>query len=363
MRIRRRAAGITGSVLALTLLQATFFAAVAAADVNNANHPDYWEALYPDAVECYYHTGDSAHGSIVTDDAGDEAVQLNVFQDAWPGDHWEVLIVKGGAEDVGDGRGNAVYDHPAAGTSYYPPLNGGEQQPDVSHWIVCKGEDTNVDPDPDPVQATLLVKKVVVDDPDEEGSEFDFVETNSKAAEDEDFDLEDGDVEDFTYLLDDETDTVTVGVVEEAAGEGWSTSVTCYEGNEQGAVVYGPAGLVEGLVLGAGEEVLCVFTNTHTASTPTPTPTPTPTNTPPVDSTVVEAIAYDHVPEVGAEVLGVVISNEPPEVAAAELPFTGFESGNYATAGLAAAMAGALLLAMARRRGRHERIEGLLSRF
>lgn len=358
MRVRRRAAGITGSVLALTLLQASFFAAAAAADVDDPNHPDYWEALYPGAVECYYHTGDSAHGSIVTDDAGDEAVQLNVFQDAWPGDHWEVLIVKGGAEDVGDGRGNAVYEHPTAGTSYYPPLNGGEQQPDVSHWIVCKG--ATADPGPHPVEAKLLVKKVVVDDPDEEGSEFDFVETNSKAAEDEDFDLEDGDVEDFTYLLDDETDTVTVGVVEEAAGEGWSTSVTCYQGNEQGAVVYGPAGLVEGLVLGAGEEVLCVFTNTHT--TPAVVVTDPPPPTPPVESTVVEAIVYDHVPEVGAEVLGVSISSEPAEVAAAELPFTGFESGRFASAGLAAAAAGGLLLMVGRRRGRHERAAGLLPR-
>lgn len=107
---------------------------------DNPNHPDYWEALYPDAVACYKYDPpekQNAHGSL-TD--GGKSVTLNEFQQAWPGDRWEVLIVNGGAEDVGHGKGNEVYELPEAGKAYFPPLNNGGEQPNVSHWIVCKGE-------------------------------------------------------------------------------------------------------------------------------------------------------------------------------------------------------------------------------
>jgi len=104
---------------------------------DNTNNPAYWEALYTShQASCYTHTGNSDHGVLTGDGNG---VILNTFNQSWPGDHWEVLIVKGGSVDYGDGPGNKVYPHPSAGTAYYAPLNNGGQQAAVSHWIVCKG--------------------------------------------------------------------------------------------------------------------------------------------------------------------------------------------------------------------------------
>ncbi len=115
----------------------------AQADSHTPNQPGYWEDLYPNAVACYkYGANDSnAHGS-----SDGEAVTLNPYKDSWPGDHWEVLIVKGGSEGE-DGAGNAIYEHPQAGVKYYPPKNSGDQLAEVSHWIVCKGEDPQEEPD------------------------------------------------------------------------------------------------------------------------------------------------------------------------------------------------------------------------
>jgi len=106
--------------------------------VDNTNEASYWNDKFPHPAVCYKHNpGEStAHGAITN---GGTAVTLNTFNPAWPGDHWEALIVKGGSVDSGWGPGNAVYIHPSAGTPYFAPLNAGGQQSSVSHWIVCKG--------------------------------------------------------------------------------------------------------------------------------------------------------------------------------------------------------------------------------
>lgn len=104
----------------------------------NPNTTEYWQAKYPNAVACYYHESNGgSHGSVV-----DGAVVLGEYGSDWPGDRWEVLIVKGGSNG-GDGNGNMVYELPQAGlkNTYYPPTNPNNGKPfGVSHWIVCKGE-------------------------------------------------------------------------------------------------------------------------------------------------------------------------------------------------------------------------------
>ncbi|WP_084075229.1 hypothetical protein [Demequina sp. NBRC 110052] len=96
----------------------------------NPNHPDYWEVEYPGAT-CY--KDDSTYGDVKTDGDGKTYVELK-------GDYDYVsLIVKGGSSG-GDGNGNAIFDDPVVGEAYYPPLNNGDQQAGVSHWIVCIGD-------------------------------------------------------------------------------------------------------------------------------------------------------------------------------------------------------------------------------
>ena len=69
------------------------------------------------------------HGSI-TDGL---TVTLNPYGASWPGDHWELLVIKGGSVS------NNVIVHPTAGVAYASPLNSSGNQANVSHWIVCKG--------------------------------------------------------------------------------------------------------------------------------------------------------------------------------------------------------------------------------
>ena len=140
--LRRRIIAVV-TTLALALGMSVGGAGTAFADHNqghtnnqqNPNHQDYWKAKYPHAVECYKHSRSGGdHGT--TRNGG---VELNTFVQSWPGDRWEVLIVKGGSSG-GDGNGNAVYDRPNAGQTYFAPINPNNNKPyDVSHWIVCKG--------------------------------------------------------------------------------------------------------------------------------------------------------------------------------------------------------------------------------
>ncbi len=98
------------------------------------NTPEYWESYFPHAIKCYKYrgSGSNIHGS-VTDNG--YTVTLNPYQNGWPGDHWEGLVIKAGAKGGDDGNGNAIYEHPSAGVAYSAP-DGKE----VSHWIVCKGK-------------------------------------------------------------------------------------------------------------------------------------------------------------------------------------------------------------------------------
>jgi hypothetical protein len=109
------------------------FAPAASADQEpDRNKEGFWEDQFEHPADCFKHDkGDqTVHGSI-TD--GGYTVTLNVFNQSWPGDHWEALIVKAGSSG-GDGYGNMIYHHPTAGVAY--PAPDGKL---VSHWIVCKG--------------------------------------------------------------------------------------------------------------------------------------------------------------------------------------------------------------------------------
>ena len=106
---------------------------------SNPNDAAYWEARAGHDAKCYKHdpaTNGGSHGYL-TDDG--KAVTLNPFDPSWPGDHWELLVVKSGSNDIGHGPGNAVYVHPQAGIPYFGPANGSGDIGAVSHWIVCKG--------------------------------------------------------------------------------------------------------------------------------------------------------------------------------------------------------------------------------
>ncbi|RZS56282.1 hypothetical protein EV141_1739 [Microcella putealis] len=127
--LRRKILAVV-TTLALALGMSVGGAATAFANPNNGsemNQASYWKNLYPHAVECYKHTASGGeHGGL-----SGGGVKLNTFKQSWPGDRWEVLIVKGGN---GDNFGNAVYEFPTAGTVYKTPTGQA-----VSHWIVCKG--------------------------------------------------------------------------------------------------------------------------------------------------------------------------------------------------------------------------------
>ena len=98
---------------------------------SETNHTDYWEEEYPNAVACYSSEGNTDHGRI-TDDG--KTVTLNEYDSSWPGDHWEVLVIKAGS------LWNSVIENPEPGVAYASPPNDGGKQANVSHWIVCKGE-------------------------------------------------------------------------------------------------------------------------------------------------------------------------------------------------------------------------------
>jgi hypothetical protein len=146
--MRNRLLAIVG--FALLLL---FFAPAQASSTptpTNTNDTPYWALQLETAgytnISCYKYgaTGTNDHGGVYTVDDeedpndGKTYVELNEFQDSWPGDQWVLLIVKGGSTG-GDGNGNAVYFEPDHGVPYFAPINSGGQQADVSHWIVCKG--------------------------------------------------------------------------------------------------------------------------------------------------------------------------------------------------------------------------------
>lgn len=157
---------LAGAVLAASLVVAPLVTAGASATTEligtvgtmetaspEANSPKYWEARYADhKADCYNSTGDSGHGRL-TD--GKKTVTLYPYQDSWPGDHWEVLVVKAG-------NTNNVIHHPVAGVAYASPLNSGGKQAEVSHWIVCKGT-TPVVPPAQPAATVTSVESSSLD--------------------------------------------------------------------------------------------------------------------------------------------------------------------------------------------------------
>jgi len=136
---RRILAGATTLVIGLGLAVGGLAPATASGgngsnDSDKSNSTSYWLKQYPNADSCYKHEGrdmSNAHGTRTN---GKKAITLNEFGSSWPGDRWEVLIVKAGSTGGTDGKGNAVYELPDAGVAYFAPNN-----KEVSHWIVCKG--------------------------------------------------------------------------------------------------------------------------------------------------------------------------------------------------------------------------------
>ena len=334
---QRRVAGATALMILLYLLQVVFFATPSQADSHSPNDPGYWLAEYPNSIACYKYTGDSAHGTLVDD--GD-AVELAVHQDDWIGDHWEVLIVKGGADGGGDdGNGNAVYEHPDAGVAYYPPLNDGDQDPAVSHWIVCKGYDYDVDGTPSfdiaacDEQGLTSVKFTV-----QPTTEVAIVGVSASESDpafqpgDHELDLAPGT---YTWILFSPLDS---GIERERGTftvDECDTTTTTTDGSTTTTTDGSSTTTTDG---------------SSTTTTAGVAPTTIVTETAPTTTT----LPFDSLPEQldESEVLGTTITTAPPtapeEVSADTLPFTGSESGDVVRFALLAVIAGALMLAAVR---------------
>ncbi|MEX1005688.1 MAG: hypothetical protein WD156_09990 [Acidimicrobiia bacterium] len=325
--VRRRVAGATALMTLLYLLQ-LLLASPSQADTHSPNDVGYWMERYPDAISCYKYTGSSAHGTLVDDG---KAVELAVHQDDWIGDHWEVLVVNGGADDGGDdGNGNAVEKHPDAGVAYYPPVNDGDQGPSVSHWIVCKGYDYDID-------GTPVFDIAACDEQGLTSVRFTVAETTEVVivgvtASDSDPAFQPGDHE-----LDLAPGTYT-----------W--------------ILFSP--LDSGMERGKGTFTVdeCDKTTTTTEGTTTTTEGTTTTTLNVAPTTIVTQTApsttttlpFDSLPEQEdqSEVLGTTITTgaetAPEEVSADTLPFTGSESGDAVRLAVLALFAGGLLLAAVR---------------
>jgi hypothetical protein len=103
---------------------------------SGSNGASYWENYGPHPAQCFKH--DFSVGSVAHGSSNGTSVTLNPFDPSWPGDHWELLVIKGGSDQ--NGGGDNVIVHPSAGVAYFPPLNPQSGTTfGVSHWIVCKG--------------------------------------------------------------------------------------------------------------------------------------------------------------------------------------------------------------------------------
>lgn len=133
MRNIRRAVAVIGAALLIAFAGASPAAAYPSG--SDANHPSSWEDQFEHPAQCYKHEAgsNSAHGYY----ASAKVYVLNPFQQAWPGDHWEAIIVKAG-------QANDVFVHPQPGN--YSALSG----KNISHVIVCKGTTPEVTPSPSP---------------------------------------------------------------------------------------------------------------------------------------------------------------------------------------------------------------------
>ncbi len=95
----------------------------------SAATPDEWEQTTAHPSACYQHGPfeQNQHGN-----ADDTTVVLHEFNQSWPGDHWELLVINSTAGS--NGTADTVIDHPQAGVDYIGD-NGGT----INYWIVCKG--------------------------------------------------------------------------------------------------------------------------------------------------------------------------------------------------------------------------------
>ena len=194
---------------------------------------------------------------------------------------------------------------------------------------------------PDEYSGRLTVQKVVAAGVEE--SVFSFTEDHGQVTPTA-FNLRDGDTKTFLFDFEEEADTVTVDVTEADPGSGWSTSVVCHDLTQEAeTVVFGPqTGLTaDEIIVGTGDDILCVFTNRFTSSSSIVTTTEAPTTTTEARTTTTPATTVTSV--TGGSVLGTTIT-APPEVAADTLPFTGAEARGSVTVGLLALLAGASML-------------------
>lgn len=120
----RKLAVIIGlAVLTVLGIQNTTFA-------TDENQASFWNNKGAHTAQCFKHEANShgnssnAHGS-----SNGSTVTLNTFDQSWPGDHWELLVVKAGP-------GRNVYQHPSAGVAYSAPDN-----KKVSH---CTGRQSRI---------------------------------------------------------------------------------------------------------------------------------------------------------------------------------------------------------------------------
>ena len=352
---QRRVAGGTALIILMYLLQGALLTAPSQADTHSPDDPGYWLERYPDAVSCHKWLGDADHGTLVD---GGKAVELAVHADHWLGDHWEVLVVNGGAEDGGDGHGNAVYEHPDPGVAYYPPVDTEGVQPLVSHWIVCKGFDYDVEGGP-----TFDIGAC-----DERGltSVTFTVEAETEVtiggvpASDSEPAFQPGDHElhlspgTYTWILfspldsgiERETGSFTVDECDTTSTTEGSTSTTLATTSTTQATT--PTTLGSTTTTQDTTPTTLASATTQVTTPPTTVPETVPSTSTPFDS-----VPEDEEEE-GAEILGTTITTAPPaerapdEVSADTLPFTGSESRDVASLALLALMAGSLLLLAAR---------------
>lgn len=283
------------------------------------NQADFWESQYPNSVACYKYDPpdtDNAHGYLTEDG---KSVVLNQYGATWPGDHWEVLVVKAGSSGGDDGYGNMIYEHPTAGVPYGAP-----DGKDVSHWIVCKGED------PEPEGGMLIVAKVIIDFDDADHAEMVF-EFRSE-------DLEElfGDEEPVIVQVGHgdsggtEVPAGTYEVSEINIPAGWSVShITCDDSDSSGTEATAT------FVVADGETVTCTFYNQEDLppSEPPPSSTTTTTTTsappPPRQASSISATTTTTTTVVVSqdEVLAEEVT---PSTVADTLPFTGAESESTA---------------------------------
>jgi len=239
-RIPDRALALLAAFAMLAALMVLIAPAAQADQESDRNETAFWLAEYPYALECYKNDNPgtaSAHGNTTADG---KAVVLNPYGATWPGDHYEVLVVNSGSSGGDDGYGNMIYYHPSAGSEYAAP-NGN----DVSHWIVCKGED----------RGGLVVGKAIVDYEGESHADltFDFVSKDLEEL------LDTGEI--VVQLGHEETlgGSVPVGsydVSEVNIPEGWVLfKIVCDDENST------TSGSTATFNVELGETVTCVFHN------------------------------------------------------------------------------------------------------